>query len=273
MATRADSDAETNIGGASSGTAVVAARRWRTPRSTRPCPATAAARAFSGAAVNVQWPTGAAGPAAPGMTADGEGRQRRGVGRARRAVPGAESARKVRFDAVRLTANHVVVRLASSDEPERVEHGRVAKIEFGPGPTDRAGVGRLLRRAEGSASCDCLAPAIPHRRRPCHLVGRPRSPRGLAPSSEFDDHTKHPWPSGTVGNLAAAKVGNHSVSTVWIHHAPLSRPRGLGVIDSDPAPIVVGRHAGNPAPDDMGTAMRDVRNVARTRSPTTVIPS
>src|SRR5215207_11767370 len=43
MATRADSDAETNIGGASLGAAVVAARRWRTPRSTRPCPATAAA--------------------------------------------------------------------------------------------------------------------------------------------------------------------------------------------------------------------------------------
>jgi hypothetical protein len=32
--------------------------------------------------------------------------------------------RKVRFDAVRLTANHVVVRLASSDDEERVEHGR-----------------------------------------------------------------------------------------------------------------------------------------------------
>ena len=47
--------------------------------------------------------------------------------------------RKVRFDAVRLTANHVVVRPASSDEQERVEHGRVAKIKFDPGPTDRAG--------------------------------------------------------------------------------------------------------------------------------------
>src|SRR5215218_2375037 len=92
MATRADRDAETNDGGGSSGTAVVAAHWWRTPRSTRPCLATAAARAFPGAAVNIQWPTGAAGPAAPGMTADGEGRQRRGVGRARRAALGAESA-------------------------------------------------------------------------------------------------------------------------------------------------------------------------------------
>jgi len=139
MATRADSDAETNIGGASSGTAVIAARWWRTPRSTQPCPATAAARAFPGAAVNVQWPTGVAGPAAPGMTADGEGRQRRGVGRASRAAPGAESAPEgpVRRRAADL--NHVVVRLASSDEPERVEHGRVAKIEFDPGPTDQAG--------------------------------------------------------------------------------------------------------------------------------------
>ena len=36
MATRADSDAETNIGGASLGATVVAARWWRTPRSTRP---------------------------------------------------------------------------------------------------------------------------------------------------------------------------------------------------------------------------------------------
>src|SRR5512132_1194181 len=33
-------------------------RWWRTPRSTRPCLATAAARAFPGAAVKVQWPTG-----------------------------------------------------------------------------------------------------------------------------------------------------------------------------------------------------------------------
>jgi hypothetical protein len=47
--------------------------------------------------------------------------------------------RKVRFDAVRLTLNHVVVGLASSDEQERVEHGRVARTEFDPGPTDRAG--------------------------------------------------------------------------------------------------------------------------------------
>ena len=42
--------------------------------------------------------------------------------------------RKVPFDAVRLTVNHVVVGLAVSDEQERVEHGRVAKVEFDPGP-------------------------------------------------------------------------------------------------------------------------------------------
>ena len=54
-------------------------------------------------------------------------------------LPALNPHRKIRFHAVRLTANHVVVRLASSDEPERVEHGRVAKIEFDPGPTDRAG--------------------------------------------------------------------------------------------------------------------------------------
>jgi hypothetical protein len=46
---------------------------------------------------------------------------------------------KVRFGAVRLTVDHAVVGLASSDEQERVEHGRVAKVEFDPGPTDRAG--------------------------------------------------------------------------------------------------------------------------------------
>jgi hypothetical protein len=57
--------------------------------------------------------------------------------------------RKVRFDAMRLTLNHVVG-LASSDEQERVEHGRVAKTEFDPGPTNGPAVGRLLSRAEGS---------------------------------------------------------------------------------------------------------------------------
>ena len=35
---------------------------------------------------------------------------------------------------MRLTVDHVVVGLAASDEQERVEHGRVAKIEFDPGP-------------------------------------------------------------------------------------------------------------------------------------------
>jgi hypothetical protein len=42
--------------------------------------------------------------------------------------------RKVRFDAMRLTVDHVVVGLASSDEEEGVEHGRVARTEFDPGP-------------------------------------------------------------------------------------------------------------------------------------------
>jgi hypothetical protein len=42
--------------------------------------------------------------------------------------------RKIRFDAMRLTLNHVVVGLASSDEQERGEHGRVARTEFDPGP-------------------------------------------------------------------------------------------------------------------------------------------
>jgi hypothetical protein len=71
--------------------------------------------------------------------------------------------RKVRFDAVRLTANHVVVRLAASDEPERVEHGRVAKIKFDPGPTDRAG--RWLTSET------------------CRGVGKLRLPRTRDPSS------------------------------------------------------------------------------------------
>ena len=61
--------------------------------------------------------------------------------------------RKVRFDAMRLTLNHVVVRLALSDEQERGEHGRVARTEFDPGPPDQAlptgpAVSRLLSRAE-----------------------------------------------------------------------------------------------------------------------------
>ena len=49
-------------------------------------------------------------------------------------LPALSPHRKVRFDAVRLTLNHVVVGLASSDEQERVEHGRVARTEFDPGP-------------------------------------------------------------------------------------------------------------------------------------------
>jgi hypothetical protein len=60
--------------------------------------------------------------------------------------------RKVWFDAMRLTVNHVVVGLASSDEQERVEHGRVAKIEFDPGPYQRA------RRWPTSESCYAAMP-------------------------------------------------------------------------------------------------------------------
>ena len=42
--------------------------------------------------------------------------------------------RKVRFDAMRLTLNDVVVGLASSDEQERGEHGRVAQDRVRPRP-------------------------------------------------------------------------------------------------------------------------------------------
>ena len=61
MATRADSDAETNVGGHQLGCcrrcgALVA----DTAIHNRTLHATAAATAFSGAAGNVQWPTGAA---------------------------------------------------------------------------------------------------------------------------------------------------------------------------------------------------------------------
>ena len=57
--------------------------------------------------------------------------------------------RKVRFDAMRLTLNHVVG-LASSDEQERGEHGRVARIELDPGPTDRAGRGPTSESCRGA---------------------------------------------------------------------------------------------------------------------------
>jgi hypothetical protein len=60
--------------------------------------------------------------------------------------------RKIWFDAMWLTVNHVVVGLASSDEQERVEHGRVAKIEFDPGPYQRA------RRWPTSESCYAAMP-------------------------------------------------------------------------------------------------------------------
>ena len=55
--------------------------------------------------------------------------------------------RKVRFDAMRLTLNHVVG-LASSDEQERGEHGRVARIELDQALPTGPVVGRLLSRAE-----------------------------------------------------------------------------------------------------------------------------
>jgi hypothetical protein len=66
--------------------------------------------------------------------------------------------RKVRFDAMRLTLNDVVVRLASSDEQERGEHGRVARTEFDPGPTDRAG------REPTSESCRGVGGPVSHLR-------------------------------------------------------------------------------------------------------------
>jgi hypothetical protein len=68
------------------------------------------------------------------------------------------SHRKVRFDAMRLTLNHVVVGLASSDEEERVEHGRVAKIEFDPGPY------RPGRRWPSSESCRGVGRPVTHLR-------------------------------------------------------------------------------------------------------------
>jgi hypothetical protein len=64
--------------------------------------------------------------------------------------------RKVRFDAMRLTLNHVVVGLASSDEQERVEHGRVAKVEFDPGPY------RPGRRWPSSESCRGVGRPVTH---------------------------------------------------------------------------------------------------------------
>jgi hypothetical protein len=45
-----------------------------------------------------------------------------------------------------------------------------------------------------------------------------------------------------VGNLAAAKVRNHSIATAGIHHA-LPRPRGLGVIALSPVAEVGRLHA------------------------------
>jgi hypothetical protein len=62
------------------------------------------------------------------------GCRRRGVGRARRAAHDAESAPEGPVRRHGLTLNHVVVRPASSDEQERVEHGRGARTELGPGP-------------------------------------------------------------------------------------------------------------------------------------------
>ena len=67
--------------------------------------------------------------------------------------------RKVRFDAMRLALNDVVVGLASSDEQGRGEHGRGARTEFDQAPTDRAGRGRLLSRAEESEALSVTSEA------------------------------------------------------------------------------------------------------------------
>jgi hypothetical protein len=60
MATRADSDAETNVGGHQLGSCRRCGALVAVTAIHRTLDATAAARAFSGAAVNIQWPTGAA---------------------------------------------------------------------------------------------------------------------------------------------------------------------------------------------------------------------
>src|SRR5215207_4042087 len=101
-------------------------------------------------------------------------------------------------------------------------------------------------RGASQASCDCLAPAILHRRRPRHPGRSSPVVQGLAPSSE-----SMTTPS-TRGRreAAAAKVRNRFIATVWIHHAPLPRPRGLSVIAGRrrwPARCVAGQPAPGPA--------------------------
>jgi hypothetical protein len=80
--------------------------------------------------------------------------------------------RKVRFDAMRLTLNHVVVGLASSDEQERVEHGRVARTEFDLGPY------RPGRRWPSSESCRGVGGPVSHLRG--HTPRRACEPLALA---------------------------------------------------------------------------------------------
>ena len=58
MATRADSDAETNVGGRQLGCCRRCGALVADTAIHRTLYATAAARAFPGAAVKVQWPTG-----------------------------------------------------------------------------------------------------------------------------------------------------------------------------------------------------------------------
>jgi hypothetical protein len=67
--------------------------------------------------------------------------------------------RKVRFGAVRLTVDHAVVGLASSDEQERVEHGRVAKVEFDQALPTGPAAGRVLSRAEESEALSVTSEA------------------------------------------------------------------------------------------------------------------
>jgi hypothetical protein len=103
--------------------------------------------------------------------------------------------RKVWFDAMRLTVNHVVVGLASSDEQERVEHGRVAKIEFDPGPYQRA------RRWPTSESCYAAMPQ--DEREPRARLDRTTSASrplgaGLAGQAARRNRSRAGWCSGQL---------------------------------------------------------------------------
>jgi hypothetical protein len=57
-----------------------------------------------------------------------------------------------------------------------------------------------------------------------HIATLPQ-PLTLAKSPSGD-----PQAPVAVGKLATAKVGNRFISTAWIHHASVPRPRGLSVI-------------------------------------------